>query len=101
MAEADLAEIWNSLAIGASETIATRFVHAIEASFERIRHFPRSGPARPSFGDGLRVTFYRSYAAYYVIHPGSIVIVRVIHGARDAAAIAERDGFRIEPPLPD
>ncbi len=43
---------------------------------------------------GLRVTFHRDYAIYYRLGPDEIVIVRVLHGARDVAAIAEQGGFR-------
>jgi toxin ParE1/3/4 len=42
----------------------------------------------------LRVTFHDAYAIYYRPLPHAVVIVRVLHGARDAAAIATRGGFR-------
>jgi len=42
---------------------------------------------------GLRVVFHSPYAIYYLPRPDAIVIVRVIHGARDIAALAERGGF--------
>jgi toxin ParE1/3/4 len=41
----------------------------------------------------LRVTFHRPYAIYYKPLSDAVVIVRVIHGARDVAALAERGGF--------
>jgi plasmid stabilization system protein ParE len=42
---------------------------------------------------GLRVTFHGAYAIYDQPTETEIVIVRVLHGARDAAAIADRSGF--------
>ncbi|CAO3405292.1 hypothetical protein [Azospirillum palustre] len=42
---------------------------------------------------GLRVTFHRAYAIYYRPLPDAVVIVRVLHGARDAASIAVRGEF--------
>jgi toxin ParE1/3/4 len=81
------------LATEASEVLATHFVGAIEATFEPLRHFPLSGPARDQLAPGLRVTFHSPYAIYYLVHAEAIVIVRVIHGARDIAALAERGGF--------
>lgn len=83
------------MAAEASEQVATRFVVAIEAHFEPLRHFPLSGPAREQLAPGLRVTFQNPYAIYYMPHDGAdaVVIVRVIHGARDIAALAERGGF--------
>lgn len=81
------------LATDASEAIATRFISGIEAAFEALRHFPLGRPSRGYLAPGLRVTFYKSYAVYYIAPPGSVVIVRVIHGARDVEAIAGQGGF--------
>jgi toxin ParE1/3/4 len=41
----------------------------------------------------LRVTFHGGYAICYRPLPEAVVIVRVLHGARDAAALAERGRF--------
>jgi len=45
------------------------------------------------FGADLRVTFHRSYAIYYRPTARELVVIRVLHGARDAEALAERGGF--------
>ena len=66
---------------------------AIEAHFEPLRRFPLSGPTRDQLAPGLRVTFHSPYAIYYLPRPDALVIARVIHGARDMAALAERGGF--------
>jgi len=81
------------LATEASERIATRFLAALETHFEPLRHFPHSGPSREQFAPGLRVTFHPPYAIYYKSMSRAVVIVRVLHGARDAAAMAERGDF--------
>ena len=73
--------------------MATRFVRAIEAAFEPVRYFPLAAPARDRFALALRVTFHGAYAIYDQPRADAIVIVRVLHGARDAAAIAEHGGF--------
>jgi toxin ParE1/3/4 len=41
----------------------------------------------------LRVTFHGAYAIYYRPLADAVVIVRVLHGARDVGALAERGGF--------
>ena len=46
------------------------------------------------FAPGLRVTFHRAYAIYYGHSADELVIVRVLHSARDAAALADRGAFR-------
>lgn len=63
------------------------------AAFERLRHFPLGGAAREHLAPGLRVTFHAAYALYYRPLPDAVVIVRVLHGARDSVALAERGGF--------
>ena len=73
--------------------MATEFVAAIEAALEPIRHFPLAVPSREQLGPGLRVTFHGAYAIYYRPVADAIVVVRVLHGARDIAAVAERGGF--------
>ena len=78
------------MAFEASEEIATRFLSRIERSFEPLCHHPELGPAREQLAPGMRVTFQASYAIYYKALAGSVVIVRVLHGARDVAALAER-----------
>lgn len=58
-----------------------------------MRHFPLSGPARERLAPGLRVTFHQPYAVYYTALADAVVIIRVLHGARDVAALAEHGGF--------
>ncbi len=58
-----------------------------------MQEFPLSGPPRDQLALGLRVTFHGAYAIYYTPRLDALVIVRVLHGARDAAALAERGGF--------
>lgn len=68
-------------------------MRAIETACEPLRHFPLSGPVRAQLAPDLRVMFHSPYAIYYVPKEDAVVIVRVIHGARDIAAIAEHGGF--------
>ncbi len=73
--------------------VATRFLVAIEATFEPVRYFPLAAPSRDHLAPGLRVTFHGPYAIYYRVVEDTIVIIRVVHGARDIAAIVARGGF--------
>jgi toxin ParE1/3/4 len=57
-------------------------------------HFPLAAPSRENFAQGLRVGFSGNYAIYYRHNEHELVIVRVLHGARDAAALAEHGGFK-------
>jgi len=48
---------------------------------------------REQFAPGLRARFVGNYAIYYLNDERELVIVRVLHGARDAAALATKGGF--------
>jgi toxin ParE1/3/4 len=69
-------------------------VNAIKAKFDPLLQFPLIGPQREQFGPNLRVVFHSHYAIYYLPAGHELIIVRVLHGARDAAAIAEHGGFK-------
>jgi toxin ParE1/3/4 len=58
-----------------------------------LQDFPFSGPERHQLAPDLRVALHAGYAVYYLPTESEIVIVRVLHGARDAAAIADTGGF--------
>jgi len=65
----------------------------IKATCARLQEFPALGPSRDQLARGLRVMFQGNYAIYYTLQDGELVIVRVLHGARDATALAEQGGF--------
>ena len=94
-AEADLAEIWSYLAEDASESIATDFLLQIQARFRQPSTFPLSGALRPYLAPDLRVIFHGTYAIYYLPRTEEIIIVRILHGSRDIAEIAQEGGFAI------
>jgi antitoxin ParD1/3/4 len=77
----------------AVEATAARLIDKIEQDCDPLLHFPFAGSARENFAPGLRVSFSGNYAIYYLNNEREIVIVRVLHGARDAAALAEHGGF--------
>ena len=68
-------------------------MRAIETHFEPLRHFPLSRAAREQLAPGLRVILHSPYAIYYKPLSDAVVIIRVIHGARDVAALTKRGGF--------
>lgn len=93
-AEEDLSEIWAYLASEASEPVAIRFVESIEKAFATLQHAPTIGTRRERLASSLRVIFQSPYAIYYLPSEQHVIIVRVLHGARDVVAIADRGGFQ-------
>jgi len=72
---------------------ATRFLGKLYATCERLLAFPLAHPERPQLGAGLRVVFHGPYAIDYRPAGHAVTVVRVLHGARDLAAIAGQGGF--------
>lgn len=70
---------------------ATAFINAIAERFEPLRHHPEIGPARDSLAPALRVHFHGTYALYYRYTESELIILHVVHGARDQAALFGED----------
>jgi toxin ParE1/3/4 len=69
---------------------ADRFVAALQARCTRIADAPRGGTPRPALWPGLRSVAFRRYVIFYTVDD-EVRIERVIHGARDIAAIFADD----------
>nr|WP_217356627.1 type II toxin-antitoxin system RelE/ParE family toxin [Ruegeria sp. HKCCA0370] len=81
-----MSEIWAYIA-QESPQAATSFVNQIAQHFEPLLHHPEIGPSRADLAAGLRVHFHRNYAIYYTFTNTELIIVHVVHGARDVAAL--------------
>ena len=73
--------------------VATSFLEALGKTITVLQHSPLIGTTREQLAIGLRVTFHHPYAIYYQVTEHELIIIRVLHGARDTAAIAEQGGF--------
>ena len=73
--------------------MASRFLERVGETLDVVRQSPLMGPSREQLRVGLRVTFHHPYAIYYHVTDRELIIVRVLHGARDTVAIAEQGGF--------
>lgn len=90
-AELDLEEIGDYIAADNPER-ALSFVGEIREHCERIGKSPYAYPVRPELGEGIRSCTHGMYLS--VFQPGAeeMLIVRILHGARDLPAL-----FRDEP----
>ena len=59
----------------------------IEARFSALLSQPQIGPRRDHLSEGLRAHFHRDYVLYYRFTDTEVIIVRVVHGARDVSAL--------------
>lgn len=76
--------------------MATQFLSGFAADLNRLQNFPEAGAPRPQLAAGLRVTFHGRYAIYYLHRSDQVVVVRVLHGSRDVAAITGEGGFILD-----
>jgi len=82
----------------ASEAVAERFMAVLEAKFQPLLQAPSIGSPRDQIAQGLRAVFHVPYAIYYLFSDQELIIVRVLHGARDVTAISDKGGFDFSPP---
>ena len=91
-AEQDFAEIVNFISEKSSST-ADRFMNAFEETLDFLSNMPEAGASYHSNNptvQGLRtwrVKGFQKYVIFYRNERNEIVIVRVLHGARDAEGI--------------
>jgi len=85
-AETDLLELWLTIAeenlVAADESLDT-----IQATVSLLGTQPEMGRVRPELADGLRSFPTRTpYIIFYVTEANGLLIVRVLHHARDIDA---------------
>jgi toxin ParE1/3/4 len=68
-------------------------VARIQTALANLSKFPNAGVSREMLAPGLRATFLGNYTIYYLLRTEEVVVVRVLHAARDAAALAGQGGF--------
>lgn len=73
---------------------AESFVAELEARFAVIGERPLSFPARDDVSPGLRSAPHGRYRILFRDLAHTVRVVRILHSARDALAIARDDGFR-------
>jgi toxin ParE1/3/4 len=91
----DLRETASSLSIEASEEVAERFLGAVQETANTLVNMPGIGALcafhHPSLKDTRRipVTGFENWLVFYQVTKEHIDVIRVMHGARDIAAIFE------------
>jgi toxin ParE1/3/4 len=65
----------------------SKLIREIEERFSTVLSNPEIGPRRDRLAKGLRAHFHRDYVLYYRHTDSEVIIVRVVHGARDVQAL--------------
>ena len=85
-ARRDLTEIWKFIARD-NPAAANRVRDGIKARFELLARFPGIGQKRNELADGLHCFPVGNYVIYYIHSIDHLRILRIVHGARDAARL--------------
>jgi toxin ParE1/3/4 len=89
-ASADLSEIWEFIARDNIER-ADAFVDQVDEKFRALAAQPLMGRERKELGPGIRSIAMPPYVIFYEALPYGVVILRVLHGARDVMAQFEEE----------
>ena len=91
-AESDLDEHWFYIAQD-NISAADALLDGIEQRLRLLANQPGMGRPRPELAPELRSFSIERYVIYYYPQDQGIVLVRVLHSARDIMAIADSGGF--------
>jgi toxin ParE1/3/4 len=87
-AEAELDDIWVRIAHESSIDVATRVVEGITDRFWLLARYPHVGRQRDEdLRPGLRSFPADDYVIIYRIEEDVVLILHVVHGSRDIAAL--------------
>lgn len=81
--------VYGKSAFGAAT--ALRYLDGLRSAFATLRDHPLIGAAEDDLGEGLRGFAYRSHRIYYRANGDGVLIVRILHHARDAMRALERE----------
>jgi len=81
-AEIDLIEVWGYIAKD-DPLAADRQLDRIDAACDMLAENPQAGPRREDLARGLRFYPVGNYLIFYTVADDGIIVVRVLHGARD------------------
>ncbi|MBS0508836.1 MAG: type II toxin-antitoxin system RelE/ParE family toxin [Proteobacteria bacterium] len=86
LAEQDLEAIADYIAAD-NPVRAVSFVRELRVQCQRITLNPPGYRQRPELGDGIRSCAHGHYVIFFEAQPDAVVIVRILHGARDVPAV--------------
>lgn len=81
-AECDLEEIADYIAADNPRRALT-FVRELRTHCARIADAPLAWARRPQLGAGIRSSLHGRYVIFFCIRSERILVVRILHGARD------------------
>lgn len=93
LASTDIVNIWNSIAQD-NLVAADRLIGKIHARMNLLAKFPKAGHARKDLAEGRPLLFspVGNYMIVYQAHTHPILVVRILHAARNLSVIFSETG---------
>lgn len=85
-AESDLDEIWLNIA-QENPSAADRLIDSFRQRSEQLSEFPELGRLRPDIAEAARSVNVGNFLILYRIVARTVEVIRIVHGARDLAAL--------------
>jgi toxin ParE1/3/4 len=85
-AEVDVLEITSFVSSG-DEALVRKFVTRLTEVLDLLAEHPEMGRKRDDLRPGLRSVNFNPYIVIYQIQSTDVEVVRILHGARDIAAL--------------
>lgn len=86
-AEQDIDEMESWLTQNWGPVAAANIIEAVLDRIAALADMPFTGAPRPEFGEAVRLATSGRYVIYYEATDDSLVILRILHAARDRDAI--------------
>jgi toxin ParE1/3/4 len=83
-ARADLVEIRQFSVEQFGPEAADRYFLGFDDAFDLLATHPHAGPLKPEYGKAYRCLVHRQHRIFYVVEAEVVLIVRILHHARDA-----------------
>ncbi len=86
----DLLRIFEQISQAAGYQAANNFFHRLARRFNQLENFSYVGHAREDYGINIRITTVAPYVILHRATSDTVIILRVLHGHQDVAAITTR-----------
>lgn len=70
--------------------VAAEYLKGLSDAFSFLQRYPLAGAAEEELGQDMRGFSYRSHRVYYRVRGNELLVVRVLHTARDALTVFEQ-----------
>jgi toxin ParE1/3/4 len=86
-ASADIADIMAFSVAQFGKAVAVDYLDGLEIACELLREYPEMAAVYPRVKPEMRCLTYRSHRIFYRVDGDEVLIVRVLHRARDAKRV--------------